>query len=213
MQLLFAILFVLGFISQGDLFKLTWFCIYMGTVLILGWILAKFRPDPDTASTIRMVTAALLFAFMLVVSVVQFTLTSEKNAQEKENVPLQYSDLGVDNGTIEHSSYGGESSILGSHKTYYLHYEPQKPMQQLNYTIYQTDHAWILDHVWEESRGESYNANATDCTDHWGAIEAYRNQAGTYYVRYDDAILILYIEVAELTPAQIGIVLENLQLR
>ena len=213
LQLLTAILFLLGYITQGDLFKLAWVAIYMGTILILGWILAKFRPDPDTASTIRIVTAVILFMFMLVVAVIQFTITSENNAQNKENIPLLYSDLGVDNGSIEYSSIREENSILGSHKTYYLHYEPQAPMQQLNYTLYLSEHDWILDHVWDENRGESYNQNATDHTASWGAVEAYRNQAGTFYVRYDDAILILYTEIAELTPAQIDIVLENLQLR
>jgi hypothetical protein len=213
LQLLTAVVFLFGYIAQGDLFKLTWFTIYMGTVLVLGWLLAKFRPDPDTASTIRIATAMALFMFMMIVAVIQFTVTSENNAQNKENIPLQYSDLGVDNGAIEYSSVREENSILGSHKTYYLHYASSEPMQQLNYTVYQTEHEWILDHVWQYSRGESYNQNATDHTASWGAVEAYRNQAGTFYVRYDDVILILYTEIAELTPAQIDIVLENLQLR
>ena len=63
---------------------------------------------------------------------------------------------------------------------------------------------------WEKK----FNEEAVDCTADWGAQKALRNNLGTYYVRYENSILV-FDDWGDnyLSEEQIVIILEKLELR
>ena len=62
----------------------------------------------------------------------------------------------------------------------------------------------------EEKR---FNEELVDCTADWGAKKALRDSDSTYYVRYENSILVFSGEDVNLSEEQIDIILDKLQIR
>ena len=100
--------------------------------------------------------------------------------------------------------------ILGTYSSYHIF----SKADYVYYTIYESKYAWILDKIWEEELSARFNQDIGDYTDDWDAEKAFRNGIGTYYVRYEDAILVLREEVdVSLTPEQMAVICEKLELK
>ena len=70
---------------------------------------------------------------------------------------------------------------------------------------------WILDKIWEEELAET---ELVDCTSDWGAQMALCNNEGSYYIRYEDSILIFNdYDKNHLSQKQIEIILDKLEIR
>ena len=65
-----------------------------------------------------------------------------------------------------------------------------------------------------ELEGKKFNQEMLDCTEDWKAQKAFRNNVGTYYVRYENAILVFSDDVdVYLSKEQIQVILDKLELR
>lgn len=112
-------------------------------------------------------------------------------------------------GELETASCYEDTSIFGTHSTCFVFYHSDG----FTYEVYETEQDWILDRVWDDYRTYERNQYVTDCTALWGAESAYRNNIGTYYVRYSDGILVLGLgSETQLTEAQAAAVREKLGL-
>ena len=70
----------------------------------------------------------------------------------------------------------------------------------------------ILDKLWEEETDGKVNETRNDCTNAWGAVEAFRNNTGNYLVRYEDAFWVICPSLEDpLTQAQIDSVIAALK--
>lgn len=184
--------------------------LYVGVILapmiLMAYLIAKFRPDAVTNQIIQTVVPLLVFLAAMIVTIgVMFT--DEEEPVRVEDVPLLYADIGGEAGELEEVTLDGSESIFGSAMRCWLYYEDV----HVYYWVYKTEHQWILDKIWNEEMERKYNQLGSDCTKQWGAEIAVRSAAESYLVRYPDAILIFNgDENAELTQEQIDIIRKTL---
>ena len=112
---------------------------------------------------------------------------------------------------IRDVSYYHEENVFGESDKYFVYGEKES----IHYYVYKSSYSTILDKVWDDIiNGKKYNEGAVDCTTDWNAKKALRNKLGTYYVRFDNAILeFCDYEDTYLTEEQIDIILDKLELR
>lgn len=180
----------------------------IGSMLLFGYLISKFRPASDTNFLLQ-----IIFPFVIIIclgfSVVFLSGNDDVHAQEYQ-IPVTCEELGIDMGVLEQATAEGSESVLGSERFYWLEYE-EEPVY---YLVYETEHQWILDRIWKENMDARFNQDAADCTADWNAAIARRNSNGTYYVRYESAILIFDCsEDIYLTPEQIGILCQSIFVR
>lgn len=206
---LFLVLFLLMVLLLENTSLKIYFVLVFLVTLLFGTLLAKFRPDASTNIIIQIVFTMFFF---IVIMVTSFTIFSEDSdyKNDMEKVPLLISDYRDFKGEIEDISIYQERSILGSSEIYFVFGEEES----IHYEIYRSEHDWILDRIWKDELKPKYNQNRTDCTKDWDAELAFRNKIGEYYVRYDDALLILsdYEDIV-LDEEQINVIREKLDLR
>ena len=182
--------------------------IIVGTIVFTA-ILNKVRPERDTNIIIQVV-----FAVVLIISIVFFTMLiflEDNNSYEADTVPLVIADYRECDDTIEDTSYYEEHNFLGSVESYFIFGEKTS----IRYEVYKSEYAWILDKIWKgELEGKKFNQEMLDCTEDWKAQKAFRNNVGTYYVRYENAILVFSDDVdVYLSKEQIKVILDKLELR
>ena len=179
-------------------------------VATLGFsaLLAKFRPESSVNVGIQVVFAVVL---MIVLVASSFTVSSGKDAQnEWDKLPLKVTDYRDFTEEIEDVHIYQDGNILGTYENYFIFAEAES----VYYHIYKSHHSWILDRIWEEELSARYNDDIEDCTEKWGADKACRNGLGTYYVRYENAILMLSEETdIFLTEEQIAVICEKLDIK
>ena len=190
--------------------------IILNVVIIVGmlgfaFIINKIRPERDTNIVIQVV-----FTIVLVVCIVFFTVLSlvedgDTGDSEKAEVPLIITDYRDSNDVVEDTSIYKDGNLLGSKMLYFVFGEKES----IYYNIYRSEYAWILDKIWEEEiNGKKVNEEVVDCTSDWYAKKALRNNVGTYYVRYENTILIFSDDKGiYLSKEQIDIILDKLELR
>lgn len=122
---------------------------------------------------------------------------------------------------IESISHSGDLNFLGSVDEYFIFAKDNT----IYYKVYQSKYTWILDKLWkdeleverldeEKSDEEKKDGELVDCTTDWEAQKALRNEGYTYYVRYENAILVFADgEADELLAEQIHIIIDKLKLR
>lgn len=213
---LLFIMLILMYLIKKDAFTMI---LPIGYLIILfgsHWILAKFRPDEETADLLRIGSVALLFVFYLVYFAVGLAVIDGKPVDTSPEVSkVTYSDLGVDYKERISDYAIEESSILGS-KHYYSSYYGDRGSTQnkhLGYTLYRVEQDWIMDRFWQHQLDAAYNANRIDCTDLWDAQAAFVNDRYQYYVRYEDVFLILRLDGVTLDRSQVETILHLLGLR
>lgn len=183
---------------------------YLGVSLIMGYLIARFRPEANTNALIQTIVPAVLFLGLLTVSLFQ-VFDNNAKLRDAQQIPLYPADINLEFGEMKSSTGYIHGSVFGTHTAYSLHYEDHKAMF---YVAYATEEDWILDRIWEIETDGAANANRTDCAGEWGAEIGFRNGNGKYYLRYPDSILIFTIyDDFEPTPEQIAVILEKLNLR
>lgn len=194
----FVASFFVILLLRGACFPLFAMGATIGSLVLMAYLIAKFRPDAVTNQIIQTVFPLLICLLVMVVTLgVMFT--NEEEPVLQEDIPLLYTDIGGEAGELEEVTLDGSSSVFGSAMRCWLYYEDD----HIYYQIYKTEHRWILDKMWNEEMKRKYNQNGTDCTDLWEAEAAFRTLPGYYRVRYEDAVLYVNLpEGVELTKAQ-----------
>lgn len=211
LYLFFYLGFLVMLILTGGTTEVIFILIFLSLMTLMAFLIAKFRPDAVTNQVIQVVASIILVFGFMGFSIVSMLTDSEDEIVEP---PLTYSDFGLDYGSYEVNYSDYIENRLGSHAHSNLSYlGDDSGREYLYYDIYRSEHTWILDKLWEEETYGKVNEIRTDCTESWGAVLAFRNNAGDYLVRYEDAILVLCLShEEELTQAQIAAVLSTLDL-
>ena len=168
-------------------------------LVLMGYVIAKLRPDSSTSGLIQLLGTIAIF---IGVCFAAFYFDQARNAQEQDLLepPLTYTDMGIDLGEPEIHYSKEQKSVFGLKQYANLDYGDD----YLFYSIYTTDVEWVLDKLWEEETDGKANETREYCTDAWGAVVAFRNGAGNYIVRYDDALWVISPSLEEpLTSEQI----------
>ena len=181
--------------------------IVVGIILIPAFFMAKKRPDSATIQVTGILSGAVSVLVVICLSV--FLVARES---EKEKIlpppPLTYADMGINLELAEVSSVRQEKSIFGTWQYFSLDYGHD----YLYYQVFSADSNWVLNRLWEEETDGKVNETRYDCTDAWGAEEAFRNNAGNYIVRYADVFWVICPSLEEsLTQAQIDSVIAALK--
>lgn len=160
--------------------------IFSAPIVVMGYLIARFRPDAGTNQIIQIVVSIALVMLALTFSVV-IIFTDNTTAEDLEAVPLYYEDIGGEAGEIKKAEVDQSSSIFGSGMRCSIDYEEE----YVYYYVYSSDHSWIINTIWDERMEHKYNQTGEDVTDLFGAVDAVRNVAGDYLVKFQDSVLIL----------------------
>ena len=197
-----------GFVAAGESSLLVLVFISVGVLLLLFLVLAKVRPSRETNIGIQ-VTIPIVWIFIIILSAIFIFATPKTNEPNVNDYPLVYEDLQDAPGELQNALSTTSSSIFGSSGKYALRYDGFS----IDYDVYKTDHEWILDTIWDYHLSLPRNSEREDCTTLWGAQQAYQNQVVDYYVRFDNAILILRVyDYMEITDKEVAIIIEKLGL-
>ena len=181
--------------------------IMVAIILIPAFFMAKKRPDSATTQVTGILSGAV---GVLVVICLTFFLVVRESEKEKipPQPPLTYADMGIDLELVEISANQQQQSIFGSWQYFNLDYGHD----YLYYQIFSADSDWVLNKLWEEETDGKVNETRYDCTGAWGAEEAFRNNAGNYLVRYEDAIWVICPSLEEpLNQEQIDTIISALK--
>lgn len=185
--------------------------IIVGVTVGFGIIMNRIRPERDTYVVVQ-----IGFSMVLIVTIVALMIGvfgNETVAElEADDLPVLISDYREETDeVVDLISYYHEENVFGSMDKYNVYYEEEI----IHYYVYQSTFVGILDKVWDDILSKKrFNEDAVDCTGDWNAEKAVRNKLGTYYVRYDNAVLEFSDdEVVYLTDEQIDIILDKLGLR
>ena len=185
--------------------------IIVGVTVGFGIIMNRIRPERDTYVVVQ-----IGFSMVLIVTIVALMIGvfgNETVAELKaDDLPVLISDYREETDeVVDLISYYHEENVFGSMDKYNVYCEEEV----IHYYVYRAAFAGILDKVWDDIVSKKQlNEDAVDCTEDWNARKAVRNKLGTYYVRYDNAVLEFSDdEEVYLTDEQIDIILDKLGLR
>lgn len=185
--------------------------IVIGITIGFTVFINKARPEGSTNVMIQ-----IGFSFVLILAFIMFTFITifddgENVSLKQENLPLLISDYRECTDKIDDIDYYHDRNFLGSMDVYYIFGEENS----IYYHIYESENIKILNKIWEEElNGKKINEDAVDCTTDWEAQQAIRNKLGTYYVRYDNKILVFSDdEDVYLSVDQINMIRDKLNLR
>ena len=203
-------LYLIGCWYFGQTRMVLFFFGYLSALLVMGYLIAKFRPEANTNALIQTIVPIVLFLGVMVISLFQVYDNNAK-LRSTQQIPLYAEDISLDYGEMKSSTGYTTNSIFGTHTAYSLSYQGQ---QTIFYVAYQTDEDWILDRLWDIETDGAANTTRTDCAAEWGAAIGFRNGNGTYYLRYPEGILILTLyNDSELNERQIAVILDKLEFR
>lgn len=199
---LILVLFCLSLVLVGQpIYGLLSLAILAASFL-LSFIIGKLRPDSTNAGLIQILGGIALLVGLLFAS--GFAM---ENQREKDNIilepPLTYADMGIDL-TVKNISYSREQeSIFGQKKHANMSYFGN---EYLFYSLYTSEYDWVLDKLWkEETKGKRFETRF-DCTDAWGAVEAFYNSNSDYVIRYENSLWVISSSLEEpLTREQIDL--------
>ena len=106
-------------------------------------------------------------------------------------------------------------SVFGRSTEYEAYYRTgERTSQLILYYTYESWSDWVLNRIWNDAKKEEMSDGITYCTDEWEALEAFRNNLGDYYVKYDNMIFVLHeLSDVYLTKGQIDIIRDKMGLR
>lgn len=185
--------------------------IIAGGTLGFGVLLNKIRPERDTNVILQIGFTVVVFFTLIMFMVSSISSDGTDGELKQDNLPVQITDYRESQDEIRDINNYHEGNVLGSADKYFVYGEKES----IYYYVYKSSYSVILDKVWEDIiSGKKYNESAVDCTEDWNAKKAIRNKLGTYYVRYDNAILEFSDdEDVYLSEEQIDIILDKLELR
>lgn len=165
-------------------------------ILLTSILLNLFRPSNTTNFTIVIVLLLVVYIATFGVSFasIEFSHQDEPNA----NISTVIYEESIDeNGELQDTRYGSDSSIFGSKQTCQVTYENA----EYSYVLYKTDKPWLLDAIWKSVGSTVNKTEATDCAALWNAETALQYPYCNYYVRFRNGVMILCLE-EELTTQQ-----------
>lgn len=185
--------------------------IIVGGTFGFAVLLNKIRPEHDTNVIIQVGFTVVIFFTIITAAIISISGDGTDLEVKKDNLPVQISDYRETNDEVRDISYYHEGNVFGKADKYFVYGEKES----IHYNVYKSSYSGILDKVWEDIvNGKKFNEDAVDCTEDWKAEKAIRNKVGTYYVRYDNAILeVSDYEDVYLSEEQIEIILRNLEIR
>ena len=202
-----ALLVHLGYLAYlGQSRLILYLLIVSGIVMIMGFLLAWFRPDSTTNSLIQIIVTVVLVLGILTAA----TLDTVGNAQVNPTSapPLTFADMGYDLTDPEIAYSYADSSVFGTSQRAQL----RQDGEYVSYSIYFSDHSWVLRKVWMEETKHKTKLERTDCTAAWGAVEAFRYGESNYLIRYEDALWTFHSSFEEpLTQEQIDSIIAVLR--
>lgn len=156
-------------------------------LMLMVYLIARFRPDAVTNQIIQTIVPILVFVVVMAV-MIGVVLVENEQTVTTADVPLLYEDIGGEAGKLEDITLDGSASIFGSGLRCYLYYEDES----IYYQVYQSDYPWILDKICYNEK-KTYRQNSTDVTDIWNAEFAVRYENGQYLIRYPEVVLLINI--------------------
>lgn len=183
--------------------------IIVGITVGFSIIMSRIRPERDTYVIVQIgFSVALMVIIVGLIGVFGKEPVPEMKA---DDLPVLLSDYRETTDEVVDISYYREENIFGSMDKYYIYFEEES----IHYYVYRAAFGVILDQIWDDILSKKrFNEDAVDCTGDWNAEKAVRNKLGTYYVRYDNAVLEFSDdEEVYLTDEQIDIILDKLGLR
>lgn len=199
-----ALLIVIGFFIRMGQSTLVWILLGIAAALwLMGFLIARFRPDADTNAVIQILFSCVLIFSLLAVSPF-LNQTGNHGLYDVVEPPLTYADMGIDLDLTDLRYSREQESIFGRKRYANLDYGSD----YLFYSVYDTECNWVLSKLWEEETNGKRNEIREYCTDAWGAVEAFRNGAGDYLVLYEDALWVISPSLEEpLTSEQIDAII------
>ncbi|MCI6465236.1 MAG: DUF2812 domain-containing protein [Faecalicatena sp.] len=191
-----------------------------GLVMLLFMaVLEIWRPSRANNWAVQMLAAlGITIVLIPVIIVVVMTSGGEKPVLSKADIPLTQADYKEVSGQIVHTDEGHLEGILGSMRYFQVEYgesadskEEEENTDTLWYYVFQTEHPWILNKVWQRYEKNAYQPR--NCTAKWEAVSAFEGgmAGGLYTVRFQDKLLYMYSDES-LDVEQIQIIKNKLQL-
>lgn len=192
-------LYIIGLVLLGDFRSLLLIFGILVPILIMCYLIARFRPDAVTNQIIQTLAPCVVLILVLIVTF-GVIFDSDDPQVDMADIPLKYEDIGGNLGELEKVTLDKSDSVFGSALRCWLYYEEQ----YIYYQVYKSDYEWVLDTIWENRMDLKYNQLGENVTALFDSQEAVRNTLGNYLVRYQDAILLLNMEDGvELTSEQV----------
>ena len=207
--LFLLLLCYLLFMGRQDLLILN--VVVVGVTIGFVVLINKIRPERESNIIIQIVFSVVVMLVLLTSAIIIIADNGENVSKQQEDFPVVIADYRVCNDEIESLSYYREQNLLGSLKSYHIFGKENS----VYYRVYESKFEKLLDRVWkEEVVSRKYNEDAVDCTAEWAADIAIRNKLGTYYVRFDNKLLVFSDdESVYLSVEQIDVILDKLGLR
>lgn len=192
-------LYIIGLVLLGDFRSLLLIFGILVPILIMCYLIARFRPDAVTNQIIQTLAPCVVLILVLIVTF-GVIFDSDDPQVDMADIPLKYEDIGGNLGELEKVTLDKSDSVFGSALRCWLYYEEQ----YIYYQVYKSDYEWVLDTIWENRMDLKYNQLGENVTALFDSQEAVRNTLGNYLVRYQDTILLLNMEDGvELTSEQV----------
>lgn len=189
------------------------------TALVLLLILAAvalWRPSREDNWMLQLGGGLGILAVMLPVLIAVMISGEDKGRELITDIPLTQADYRSVSGEVEFTDEWHFNGILGEMAAYTVDYkEPTGPWggntDRLNYYVYRTDHAWILNRIWDQYLERMKNPE--DYTQQWKAQAAVHDHRGGnfYLVLFQEQLLYLYSD-EPLEENQIPIICDKLRL-
>ena len=181
--------------------------IFAGVLILMAYLIARFRPDSGTNQMIQIVVSVVMVIAVMAASVV--IVFSDDNKPEIPNeLPLYFEDIGGEAGEIKDTFYDSSENVFGSGIRCRIEYEEE----YVFYDVYTSDHAWIINRIWNDRMEQKYNQEGENVADLFGAVKAIRNGNGDYLVKYDNQVMRLsFAEDTVLTQENIAVILAALR--
>ena len=213
--LIAAIAFVIDLCQQGEV-GLAIFALVMAGVIILFYVfLMRERPERGKSRIIQIGFFALFFLVLMLIAENSYRpIDTKKIEQEMPFWVTDYREYPYAS-EYEFAYIEQKRSVFGSNTEYEAFYRTgERTSQLILYYTYESRYDWVLNKIWSDARKEAISGGITYCTDDWDALEAFRNNLGDYYVKYDNVIFVLHeLSDVYLTKDQIGIIRHKMDLK
>lgn len=186
------------------------YALVIGGALFLATKIVRAHPDRTQGKIHWGIFFVLLVAVLVLGSKALGTekRTSEEIQQIKQELPLSYSDYKTYEEKVWTADISRVKNVLGEFTEYTALYDTR----MLQYQIYCSEYDWLIDGMWDIAKAGMAEGVPTDCAAEWEAEEAYRDNNGDYYVKYENSYFVLY-EWEVLTKDQIDIIRDKMGLR
>jgi len=213
--LLALVVLLIDLCLQGEAGLAILALVIAGVVILFYTFLLRERPERGKSRVIQIGFFAVLFLGLVLVAENSYRpIDTEKMEQEMPLWVTDYRSYPYES-AYEFAYIDRTRSVLGRNTEYEAWYRTGKSTSQiLRYITYESRYAWVLNKIWSDAKKEAAPDDITYCTEDWEALEAFRNNGGDYYVKYDNMIFVLQeLPDVYLTKDQIDIIREKMELR